>query len=277
MTDPAESVVSRAESAAGFLATRIPSPPDVAIVLGSGLAGVSAMKVEFRAATSELLGSPATGVAGHAGEVIVGTLSGSRVLAFLGRLHMYEGHSAEEQTLPVVFAARAGAKTLILTNAAGGIRPEMSPGDLMIISDQLNLTGHVGTLSGSMLVSPSYDVYDPKLADLLQKAAIEAGIRVHRGVYAGGIGPSYETSAEIKMLRALGADAVGMSTVLEALTGRRAGMRVAGISVITNVATGISTERLSHADVTSRAAIAGENVRRLLKGLLEATEKTGWK
>ena len=269
MTATGESPLSRADSAARLLSAKVPHPPAVALVLGSGLSGVvESIRPDFETSTTRLLGTASASVAGHSGKVIIGTLFGVRLLVFLGRIHLYEGHSPEEQTLPVLLSARLGAGILLLTNASGGISPDMAPGDLMVISDQINMTGKTALLPGTIAQPGSRDVYDLRLADRLQRAAVTVGIPVHRGVYAGGLGPSYETAAEIRMLRRVGADAVGMSTVLEALAGRRLGMRVAGISVITNLATGISPGRLSHEEVTTGAAAAGGNLTKILQEFL---------
>jgi len=269
MTVTTESPLARAEAAARVISSKVPVRPTVALILGSGLAGVvDAIQADLQTSTAELLGSPSTSVAGHSGKVIVGRLSGVRLVVFLGRIHLYEGHSPEEQTLPVSLSSLLGASVLLLTNASGGINPDMVPGDLMVISDQINLTGRTVIPPGTNLPGVGRDVYDRTLADLLENAATASGVRVHRGVYAGGLGPSYETAAEIRMLRRMGADAVGMSTVLEAIAGRRLGMRVAGVSVITNLATGISSGKLSHDEVTAGAASAGANLKAGLAGFL---------
>lgn len=271
MTPGSDSPRERAASAARVLSSKLTIPPRVAVVLGSGLGRVlQSVEIDVQTSASELLGSPTASVAGHAGTVIAGRLGAVPIIAFLGRLHLYEGLSPDEQTLPVLLSSLLGADTLILTNASGGINPKMSPGDLMIISDQINLTAsrfHVQ--AGRPNIGPT-DIYDPLLTNLLEHSASEAGLVVHRGVYAGGLGPSYETAAEIRMLHRIGADAVGMSTVLEALAGKRLGMRVVGISVITNLATGISSSRLSHEEVTIYAAKAGRDISTLITGFLGA-------
>ena len=269
MTPTSESPLSRADAAARLLSAKVPRPPSVALILGSGLSGVvESIRPEFETSTAQLLGTASASVAGHSGKVIIGTLFGVRLVVFMGRIHLYEGHSPEEQTLPVLLSARLGARILLLTNASGGISPDMAPGDLMVISDQINMTGKTVLLPGTRARPVSRDVYDGRLAGRLHRAAVATGVPVRRGIYAGGLGPSYETAAEIKMLRKLGADAVGMSTVLEALAGRDLGMRVAGISVITNLATGISPGRLSHEEVTTGAAAAGGNLTKLLQEFL---------
>ena len=261
-----DSHLARARAAAAALSSKLPYQPRVAIILGSGLSDVlGPLQTDVVTSTAELLGSPSASVAGHSGKVVAGRLAGVPVMAFLGRIHLYEGHTPDEQTLPALLSALLGARILILTNASGGINPAMAPGDLMLISDQINLTGKtVLPPPGQSVMRGDREVYDAQLTALLERAALSAGVKVHHGVYAGGLGPSYETAAEIRMLKRIGADAVGMSTVLEALAGRRLGMRVAGISVITNLATGISTGRLSHDDVTAGAAGASEKLRAIL-------------
>jgi purine-nucleoside phosphorylase len=275
MTAVSESPLLRADSAARLLSAKISRPPLVALILGSGLSGVvDSIRPDFETSTADLLGTASASVAGHSGKVIIGTLAGIRLVVFLGRIHLYEGHSAEEQTLPVLLSSRLGARILLLTNASGGIAPDMRPGDLMVIADQINMTGKVVLPPGTSAHPAGRDVYDRDLADRLHQAAVAMGVPVHKGVYAGGLGPSYETASEIRMLRRIGADAVGMSTVLEAMAGKRLGMQVAGISVITNLATGISSARLSHEEVTAGAASAGESLRRVLQEFLKGLPAT---
>jgi purine nucleoside phosphorylase len=282
-----------------------------ALILGSGLgAAAGQIKIEKEIPAVDLFGTGGGGVAGHAGRVVVGTLEGIGLIAFLGRVHLYEGRPAADLMLPVLLSHLLHARVLLLTNAAGGLQPEMRPGDLMVISDQINLTGRVvstpayaagvsgapssglsraggsGGRNTATTVTPMAeawgrargfnltrrDLYDPLLADALVRSAFTAGVKAHRGVYAGGLGPSYETAAEIGMLRRFGADAVGMSTVLEALAGWQLGMAVGGISVITNLATGMSASKLSHEEVTAGADIASKNVRALLGVLFSGGE-----
>lgn len=269
MIPTSEPPAVRAEAAARRLLDK-GLKPQVALILGSGLSGVvDSIQTEFTGSTGDLLGSRSGSVAGHSGKFVIGSLGGIRLVAFLGRIHLYEGYSAEEQTLPILLASRLGARLLLLTNASGGINPAFKAGDLMVISDQINLTGRVVVPARSDRSRRGFQVYDPSLSELLRGIARDAELPVHTGVYAGGLGPSYETAAEIKMLRRIGADAVGMSTVLEALAGRRLGMKVAGISVITNMATGISSTRLSHDEVTAGAAAAGEHMRKILSEFLQ--------
>jgi len=228
----------------------------VAIVLGSGLGGFADRLANARVLPyDEVDGMPRSAVPGHAGRFVVGELDGVRVIAQQGRVHLYEGWSAADATCAVRALAELGVETLVLTNAAGGVRPEWAPGTLMRIVDHLNLTGR----TPPNVASPrDGSPYDAEVGAALDAAARDAGVPLERGVYAGNLGPAYETPAEVRMARWMGADAVGMSTVVEALAAAAAGMRVGAISCITNQAAGISGEPLSHAEVmeTGRAAAA---------------------
>lgn len=228
--------------------------PTVAIVLGSGL-GFLADRLEHavRIPYAKIPGFPQPGVAGHAGELVAGTLDGVTVLAQSGRFHLYEGHDASVAALPVRVFARLGVRTLIVTNAAGGIAPALRAGSLMLISDHLNLM-YRNPLVGPVLVGeerfPDMTApYDPALRALAREAAKSRGVPLAEGVYAALLGPSYETPAEIRMLQQIGADAVGMSTVPEVIAARARGIRCLGFSMITNLAAGLSDAALSHQEV----------------------------
>lgn len=248
---------------------RAPSQqPVFGIILGSGLGGLSksignAVRIPF----GEIPGFPEATVAGHEGAVIVGSLSGREIVALSGRFHMYEGHPAALAAFPVRVFHALGARDLFVSNAAGGISPKLAVGDLMMISDHLNLMGTnplVGQAQeGETRFPDMTDAYNPGLRWLLRTTAEALGIKLREGVYAGLLGPSYETPSEVKMLRLLGADAVGMSTVPEVIVARALGMRVAGVSVITNAAAGVTGAALSHAEVletTSRVSAAFESL-----------------
>lgn len=234
-------------------------PIDVAIVLGSGLSNAMAKYATFTSIPYDrLLGMPLAALAGHAGEALVGTMHGKRVVAFAGRVHMYQGFSALQVTVNVRLAHAAGAKTLVLTNAAGALNTAYKAGDLMVLSDHLNLTG-ANPLIASDLANPFIDMagaYDAVLRGLAVEAA-GGDARVHEGVYAGLMGPTYETPAESRYLRTIGADAVGMSTVLETILARSKGMNVLGVSLITNEAGGAET---THEEVTTVANAAGSRL-----------------
>jgi purine-nucleoside phosphorylase len=238
--------------------------PSVAIVLGSGL-GQFAERLEdaVRVPYTDIPHFPAPTVIGHSGELVAGTLAGREVLVQSGRFHMYEGHPASLCALPVRVFARLGVGTLVLTNAAGGIRRSFGSGTVMLIADQINLTFRNGlfggTLPGEERFPDMSDPYDPALRALAREVALRRKIPLAEGVYVGLLGPSYETPAEIRMLERLGADAVGMSTVLEVIAARAAGMRCLGFSAITNPAAGVTPHKLHHLEVMEVAyRIAGE-------------------
>lgn len=231
------------------------APPESAIILGSGL-GVAADELDASTVLpyAEIPGYPSTTVAGHGGRLVLGMLAGRRVAAFDGRFHLYEGRGTALSAFPVRVAHALGARTLIVTNAAGGIREDLQPGDLMVIEDHINFTfanpliGHVEP--GDERFPDMSAPYDRGLAQSLLTAARATTARTTSGVYAGVTGPSYETRAEVRALATLGADAVGMSTVPEVIVARALGLRVGGIALITNRAAGGS---LSHEDVVATA------------------------
>lgn len=228
--------------------------PAAAMILGSGL-GSLADKIENakRISYSEIPGFHATKVMGHAGELIGGTLNGRKVLALAGRFHMYEGHSPRVAAFPVRVMHALGARVLFVSNAAGGVRRTFQPGDLMVIEDHLNLmwcNPLIGPVEvGDQRFPDMSESYSRRLIALLNESAKAVGVPLTSGVYAGLLGPSYETPAEVRMLERLGADAVGMSTVPEAIVAAALGMEVAGISLITNQAAGISPTTLNHSEV----------------------------
>ena len=271
MSNPqAEAVEKAAAAVRGALGD---FTPRVAIVLGSGL-GRLADRVEKaeRIPYAEIPGFHVPTVLGHKGELVAGTLGGVRVIMQSGRFHMYEGFSAQVSAMPTRVFATLGADTLIVTNAAGGIRRAFGPGTLMAISDHLNLTGR-NPLEGEVLPGetrfPDMTVaYDAQLRALAHLVAIKQGTALMEGVYAALLGPTYETPAEIRMLERLGADAVGMSTAPETIVARARGMRVLGISTITNAAAGISHELMSHADVMDVANRVAEKLADLVAGVV---------
>jgi len=224
----------------------------VAVVLGSGLgAFADALDAPRSIGFSELPGFPRATVQGHKGQLVYGTLAPVPVLALQGRLHMYEGHDAATVAFPARVLAALGARALVVTNAAGGCNPSFAPGDLMRITDHLNLTGRNPLLGvNEDRLGPRFPdlthAYDPRLAKALEEAARETGLTLRAGVYAQMNGPSYETPAEVRMVRSLGGDAVGMSTVPEVIVAAHMGVPLAGISCITNHAAGISQHPLTH-------------------------------
>jgi purine-nucleoside phosphorylase len=261
---------ARVDEAVRHIQGRTPLAPAVAIIFGSGLAALArTLERSTRIAYATLPGFPPTSVPGHAGELVVGTLQGTAVAAFCGRFHLYEGLSAEEVALPVRVAAKLGARVLVVTNAAGSVNVQYKPGELMILVDHINLTG-ANPLAGppdprlGERFIDMTDAYDPELVGLAEKAGWKIGVAVRRGVYLGVAGPSYETPAEVKMARTLGADAVGMSTVLEVIAARQAGLRVLGLSCLTNMAAGVSKVKLDHAAVLQAAHTASAGITDLL-------------
>ena len=239
------------------------SRPETFLVLGSGLgAVVDRVVCVDRLGFADVPGSTASGVAGHRGEFVLGRFGGRFVLVGAGRLHFYEGHPWSVVTRPIEFAAELGVRDAILTNAAGGIRPDLEPSRMMPIRDHMECSPR-----SPWWVRPSPNLYDAGLlADILA-----AGSGLTPGVYAALTGPSYETPAEIRALRSAGADAVGMSTSREAMAGRAAGLRCAAISFITNRAAGLGEGVLSHADVLEAAKNAGESVGDLLEEVVRLT------
>ena len=254
-----------------FLAGR---QPVALIVLGSGLGDLADhLEGATRLPYHDIPGFPIPTVQGHKGELVLGRLGGRDVLAQSGRFHMYEGHDADTSALGIRTVAGCGIRTVLLTNAAGGIRRTFKPGTLMLIADQINLQFQsplVGAVrQGEQRFPDMSDPYDPGLRALARDVARERGVPLEEGVYAGLLGPSYETPAEVRMLERLGADAVGMSTVAEVLAARALGLRCVGISTVTNLASGIGHSALSHADVMETARAVRNDMMSLFTGIVE--------
>jgi purine-nucleoside phosphorylase len=228
--------------------------PSIAIILGSGLGGLATKMADaVRIPFGDIPGFPEATVVGHEGTLLLGTLGGREVVALSGRFHVYEGHAAALAAFPVRVFHALGAREMFVSNAAGGISSKFAVGELMMITDHINLMG-INPLVGEVQETDARftdmtDAYDPRFRRILRNSAEELEITLREGVYAGVLGPSYETPAEVKMLRMLGADAVGMSTVPEVIVARGLGMRVAGVSCITNAAAGVTGASLSHAEV----------------------------
>lgn len=280
MVEPASSnLYSRAENAARTIRARTTAEARVAVVLGSGLGGFAE---EFEDAVSipyrEIPGFVSSTAQGHVGSLVIGKVEQVPVVAMQGRVHFYEGYSLEEVTFPIRTFKLLGIKTLILTNAAGGIDVQLNQGALMVISDHLNLMG-VNPLRGpnDERFGPRFpdmsEVYSRELQELVVDEARGLGVTVRRGIYAGLAGPSYETPAEIHMLRAFGADAVGMSTVPEAIVARQMGMNVLGISCITNMAAGISEHPINHEEVMETGQRVRETFTQLLRRIIATQAK----
>ena len=269
------SLYERAEHAARTIRARLTAAePRIAIVLGSGLGGFADDFDEpVRIPYNEIPGFPRSTVEGHTGRLVAGKVDKVPVLAMQGRVHFYEGYSLEEVTFPIRTFKLLGINTLVLTNAAGGINVQLTQGALMVISDHVNLMGD------NPLRGPNDDrfgprfpdmsgVYSPALQELVVEEAKAIGVEVRRGIYGGLSGPSYETPAEIHLLRNLGADAVGMSTVPEAIVARHMDMEVLGISCITNMAAGIGDEPIDHAEVMATGDRVRGTFTELLRGVV---------
>jgi purine-nucleoside phosphorylase len=242
--------------------------PPLGLVLGSGLGDFAdSLNIRYTIDTRAIPGYPVSTVEGHRGRLVFAEHSGVELLAFQGRVHFYESDSVEKVCFPMNVASLLGVKIVIVTNAAGGIKAGLNPGDLMAIEDQINLTGE-SSISKNNQPGKLNSFYDRDLLVLLKQVARDKGVRLKSGVYGGVKGPSYETAAEVEMVRRLGGDAVGMSTVLETSYARQLGMKVLGISCITNKATGISLAKLDHAEVTEAAALAKAAFSRLLLGVI---------
>ena len=264
-----------AHRAAEFLRGRLTEIPTVAIVLGSGLGGFTqSLQNSVTIPYGDIPHWPASAVVGHAGKLVVGSIGGRRVAALSGRAHFYEGHPMSVVTFATRVMGLVGVRTLVLTNAAGGVNLNFKPGTLMVIDDHINLMGT------NPLVGPNDDrfgarfpdmteVYSKRLRQAADEAAKARGIPVAHGVYIGLHGPSYETPAEIRYLRGIGADAVGMSTVPEAIVGRHMGMEVLGISCITNPAAGVLPQPLAHEEVMEVARRVAGEFSKLLEGIVE--------
>ncbi len=245
----------RAGEAAAFIAGRASLQPEIAVVLGSGLGGfASQLEEPIAIPFAEIPHFAHPTAIGHRGRLVIGTLDGLPVAVMQGRLHAYEGYSSEEVTFPIRALGRFGIRTLIVTNAAGGIRESFEQGQLVLISDHINLTGR-NPVSGpnddhfGLRFFDMSEAYSLDLRRLTQTAALEDDYVLDEGVYLGVLGPSFETPAEIRAFRALGADLVGMSTVQETIVARHMGIEVLGISCVTNMAAGIQTEPLNHEEV----------------------------
>ena len=261
-------------AAAEYILTRIPRQPRVALVLGSGLGDFAdTLEDAVRLPFSEIPGFPQATVAGHEGALVFGRKNNRFIAVLQGRVHYYEGYSQREITLPIRVLSAIGVKTVVLTNAAGGINKRYKPGDLMLICDHINFSG------SNPLIGPNLDTFGPRFPDVsdlycaelrqdVKELSAFVGIPLWEGVYLMCSGPNYETPAEIRMFRTMGADAVGMSTVPEALVAAHCGMKVVGISCITNMAAGVLPQKLDHSEVVETAAKVRTKFQRLLSELV---------
>lgn len=264
------------DAAADAVRSRWSRAPAAGIILGSGLGGL-AQQIDAEATIdyADIPGFPQTTAIGHAGKLVCGTLEGKPVVAFQGRFHLYEGHAAQRAGLPVRLLKALGGATLIVSNAAGGLNPQYGTGDVMLIDDQINLMFRnplVGVNDDNLgprfpdMCSP----YDRQLQAVAVKIAMREGFILHRGVYVAVLGPNYETRAEYRLLRRLGGDAVGMSTVPEVIVAQHAGMRVLGLSTITNVGSADALSETSGHDVLAVAATAADKLSAIARGVVKS-------
>jgi purine-nucleoside phosphorylase len=270
--------IAQIDEAAKAVMARTTRRPRTALILGSGLNGVAeALQEPDTIPFAEVPHFPVSTVVGHTGRLLLGELHGHVVMVMQGRVHFYEGYTMAQVTLPIRMMQRLGVETLIVTNAAGGVNPEFQPGDVMLIADHLNLLGMMGS---NPLMGPNYDeigprfpdmsqAYDRKLAQWAREVAVSGGITVREGVYAGLSGPSFEGPADLRFLRLAGADAVGMSTVHEVIVARHGGMRVLGISGISNKANLDGSTVTTHEEVIEAGKVIGPKVERLIAGVLQ--------
>ncbi len=245
--------------------------PAVGIVLGSGL-GSLADELEDPIAIpfAELPGWPAATAPGHVGRLLLGRLDGVPVVMLQGRLHLYEGNHPGLVVQPVLLMGRLGSRVVVLTNAAGGLNPGFGPGTLMVIADHINMTGRTPLLGPNAdAIGPRFpdltEAYSRRLRERLHAAGVAEGVALEEGIYVGVLGPAYETPAEVRMLRGSGGDAVGMSTVLEVMACRWAGIEVAGVSLVTNAGAGYTGEPLTHEEVLEAGATAGPRLARVIR------------
>ncbi len=260
--------------AAAYILSQVSHRPTIGMVLGSGLGDFAdSLEDSQRLAFSEIPGFPLPTVPGHTGALVFGKKQGQTVVVLQGRIHYYEGLPQREITLPIRVLAALGVQKLVLTNACGGVNLSYRPGDLMLIADHINLSG------GNPLIGPNLDSFGPRFPDMsdlycrdlreaIREKASAAGVDTQEGVYAMYSGPNYETPAEIRMFRTLGADVVGMSTVPEALVAGHCGMEVVGISCITNMAAGVLPVKLNHQEVMDTAALVHDKFHKLLNIVL---------
>lgn len=272
-------VATKLEETVFAIRTKVQHAPKVGLVLGSGLGGFADTLADLQKISySEIPNFAESAVVGHAGNLCFGTSDGVPVVCMQGRVHSYEGHPAWQVVQGVRTMAKLGVSAVLITNAAGGVDLSFSPGDLMLIEDHLNLTGQTPLLGiNDDTLGPRFPdmttAYDPGLQQAAQQVADAAGIPLKRGVYAGLLGPTYETPAEVRMVRTLGGHAVGMSTVLETIALRHLGVKVGALSCITNAAAGISGEKLEHKDVEEVARESRGRLTQLLRGwIVKAAE-----
>jgi purine-nucleoside phosphorylase len=259
--------------AAQAVRSRVTATPTVGIILGSGLGGIAqVIEQPARIPFADVPGFPSATVVGHAGELIAGTLEGKQVIALSGRFHMYEGHDAALAGFPVRVLRALGINTLIVSNAAGGVRESFASGTVMLLRDHVNLMFRnplVGPVEqGDVRFPDMSEPYDAQLRAVAHEVALAQGLTLEEGVYFGLLGPTYETKAEVQMLSRLGADAVGMSTVPEVIVARALGLRVLGFSCITNLACGLAAAPITHQEVLETTARVAAQLQQLVRGIV---------
>ncbi len=271
---PKTTIYEKIRQAVEAIGSRSKVTPEIGVILGSGLGEVAqACENSVTIPYTDIPHFHGTSVEGHSGFMVLGTFKGVPSVFLQGRFHYYEGYPMEDVVFPTRTVCGLGVQTLVLTNAAGGVNTRYRPADLMIIEDHLNLMGD-NPLKGPNLaqLGPRFpdlsEAYSKTCIEIIQDTAKSLDIAVHQGVYAGLLGPTYETPAEVRMLRTLGADAVGMSTVPEAIAANHLGVRVAGISCITNVAAGLSSQKLTHQEVIDNSRLAASKLTRLLEAAI---------
>ena len=267
-------ITTRITAAADYIREQISLRPTIGLVLGSGLGDFAdTLEDAVRIPYSQIPNFPVPTVPGHSGALVFGRKCGQTVVVLQGRIHYYEGLPQQEITLPIRVLASQGIKTLVLSNACGGVNLSVRPGDLMLISDQINFSG------ANPLIGPNLDAFGPRFPDMsdlytaslraaIKEKASDSGMELKEGVYAMYSGPNYETPAEIRMFRILGADTVGMSTVPEALVAGQCGIQVVGVSCVTNMAAGVLPQKLSHAEVMETADRVHDQFRKLIDLIL---------
>ena len=265
---------AKIQETAAFLKERMTSNPETAIILGSGLGHLAdEIEVENEIAYSEIPNMPVSTVEGHSGKLLFGKLGGKEIIAMQGRFHYYEGYSMQEVTFPVRVMYELGIKNLFVSNAAGGMNPAFHVGDLMVINDQINLFPENPLRGKNFPTGPRFpsmhQAFDPEFIKIVDKAAVQQGIKIFHGVYLGTQGPTFETPAEYRMFRGMGADAVGMSTVPEVIVAVHCGIRVFGISVITDLGGFDTAVKVSHEEVQAAADAAQPRMTALMKELVK--------
>jgi purine-nucleoside phosphorylase len=270
-----QKILKEIDEASRFLRGKIQEPSQIGIVLGTGLGGlVDQVTIHQSLSYDEIPHFPKSTVPGHAGRLIFGRCGGNNVLVMQGRVHFYEGQPLERVTFPIRLIRKLGIQILILSNAAGGLNPLFSSGDVMVIRDHINLTGQNPLIGPNLeIFGPRFPdmtaVYDRELMRIAEEVALEKGLKLQKGVYVGVTGPSMETPAETRFLRMIGADAVGMSTIPEVIAATHCGLRILGFSAISNVNLPDCMEPAPLEEILAHAAAAGEKMRKIIEGVLE--------